>query len=66
MAGDQPATTQLGTKLSKQTQKLARSVRIPGGWGAEESGKRSEPGLEATRVCRNPAWQVVGRNGAAL
>ena len=29
---------------------LARSVRTPGGWGAEESGTRSGPGLEAT-VC---------------
>jgi len=28
--------------------RLARSVHAPGGWGAEESGPRSEPGLEAT------------------
>jgi len=27
---------------------VARSVRAPGGWGAEESGTRSEPGPEAT------------------
>jgi len=29
---------------------VARSVRAPGGWGAEESGTRSEPGPEATVV----------------
>src|ERR1700685_625502 len=30
---------------------LARSNRTPGGWGAEESGIRSGPGLEATVRC---------------
>ncbi len=30
---------------------LARSVHAPGGWGAEESGARSRPGLEATACC---------------
>ena len=30
---------------------LARSVHAPGGWGAEESGTRSGPGLEATSYC---------------
>ena len=29
---------------------VARSVRAPGGWGAGESGTRSEPGPEATIV----------------
>ena len=32
------------------TETVARSVRAPGGWGAEESGTRSEPGPEATVV----------------
>jgi hypothetical protein len=31
-----------------QIETVARSVRAPGGWGAEESGTRSEPGPEAT------------------
>jgi hypothetical protein len=30
------------------TETVARSARAPGGWGAEESGTRSEPGPEAT------------------
>src|SRR4029077_2799244 len=31
-----------------RSETVARSVRAPGGWGAEESGTRSEPGPEAT------------------
>ena len=44
-----------------QSQKtVARSVRAPGGWGAEESGTRSEPGPEATR------GYFAGQLGACL
>jgi hypothetical protein len=39
---------------------VARSVRAPGGWGAEESGTRSEPGREATVV------YFAGQLGACL
>ena len=39
---------------------VARSVRAPGGWGAEESGTRSEPGPEATADC------FAGQLGACL
>jgi hypothetical protein len=39
---------------------VARSVRAPGGWGAEESGTRSEPGPEATMAC------FAGQLGACL
>src|SRR4029077_11976228 len=31
-----------------RSETVARSVRAPGGWGAEKSGTRSEPGPEAT------------------
>ena len=39
---------------------VARSVRAPGGWGAEESGARSEPGPEAT------VDRFAGQLGACL
>ena len=44
--------------LKRET--VARSVRAPGGWGAEESGTRSEPGPEATVAC------FAGQLGACL
>jgi hypothetical protein len=50
-AGAAPAFTELHVTLNfglRET--LARSVHAPGGWGAEESGTRSEPGPEATVV----------------
>jgi hypothetical protein len=42
----------LGIKLYATCRKVrARSVHTPRGWGAEESGMRSEPGPEATVFC---------------
>ena len=34
--------------LNRTLKTLARPVRTPGGWGAEESGTRAGPGREAT------------------
>jgi hypothetical protein len=49
--------SQVETVTSKT---VARSVRAPGGWGAEESGTRSEPGPEATVA------YLAGQLGACL
>src|SRR5215468_11891447 len=46
--------------LAVRNETVARSVRAPGGWGAEESGTRSEPGPEATVGC------FAGQLGACL
>src|SRR5690348_12785728 len=46
--------------IEQYNETVARSVRAPGGWGAEESGTRSEPGPEATVAC------LAGQLGVCL